>query len=47
MFTVGNDQQNATIEALLASAPIDAVVEQTLKAVSCDTARYAHTAYHR
>ncbi len=31
--TVGSDQQNATIEALLASAPIDAVVEQTLKAV--------------
>lgn len=31
--TVGNDQQNASIEELLASAPVDAVVEQTLHAV--------------
>ena len=31
--TVGNDQQNASIEALLESAPVDAVVAQTLQAV--------------
>ncbi|GAC1426422.1 MAG: hypothetical protein PVS3B3_01560 [Ktedonobacteraceae bacterium] len=31
--TVGSDQQNATIEALLTSAPVDAVVAQTLQAV--------------
>ncbi len=31
--TVGSDQQNASIEALLASAPVDAVVAQTLQAV--------------
>ncbi len=31
--TVGSDQQNTSIEALLASAPVDAVVEQTLNAV--------------
>ncbi len=31
--TVGNDQQNASIEALLSSAPVDAVVAQTLQAV--------------
>ena len=31
--TVGSDSQNASIEALLASAPVDAVVAQTLQAV--------------
>ena len=31
--TAGSDQQNASIEALLASAPVDAVVAQTLQAV--------------
>ncbi len=31
--TVGNDQQNASIEALLEAAPVDAVVAQTLQAV--------------
>ncbi len=31
--TVGSDQQNASIEALLASAPVDAVVAQTLQVV--------------
>ncbi len=31
--TVGSDQQNTSIEALLASAPVDAVVAQTLQAV--------------
>ncbi|GAC1403120.1 MAG: rRNA maturation RNase YbeY [Ktedonobacteraceae bacterium] len=31
--TVGNDQQNASIEKVLASAPVDAVVEHTLRAV--------------
>ena len=31
--TVGDDQQNATIEQLLASAPVDNVVKQTLETV--------------
>lgn len=31
--TVGDDQQNATIEQLLASAPVDKVVKQTLDTV--------------
>ncbi len=31
--TVGSEQQNTSIEALLASAPVDAVVAQTLQAV--------------
>jgi len=31
--TVGSDQQNATIEAMLASAPVDAVVAHTLEVV--------------
>lgn len=31
--TVGSDAQNASIETLLASAPVDAVVAQTLQAV--------------
>jgi probable rRNA maturation factor len=31
--TVGDDQQNATIEQLLASAPVDNVVQQTLDMV--------------
>ena len=31
--TVGSDEQNASIEALLASAPVDDVVAQTLQAV--------------
>ena len=31
--TVGSDQLNASIDTLLASAPVDAVVEQTLSAV--------------
>jgi len=31
--TVGNDSLNASIEQLLASAPVDAVVEQTLSVV--------------
>ena len=31
--TAGSDAQNASIEALLASAPLDAVVAQTLQAV--------------
>ncbi len=31
--TVGSDQQNASIEQLLASAPIDNIVKQTLNAV--------------